>query len=131
MIKNIIYGVLILALIAYIAYSRGWIFANFKTISASESLQMIEQGAILLDVRTLAENKVEHIEDSILIPLHELEATISKLQAYKDKDIIVYCRSGNRSVSASRILASHGYRPYNMRGGIIEWNMSGYSVIKN
>ena len=49
-----------------------------------------------------------------------LDKELNKLTDDKNKRIIVYCRSGNRSIKASRILAKNGYTPLNVKGGIIQ-----------
>ncbi len=77
----------------------------------------------LLDVRTPAEYSVQAIEGSHLIPLQELGARLHELP--KDREIVVYCRVGNRSAYASAWLAQQGYSVKNLDGGIVLWNMSG------
>jgi len=83
----------------------------------------------LLDVRTEEEYNSGFIENSILIPVAELENRLSEIPS--DKPIIVYCRSGNRSSQAAAILLKNNYNPvYNMLGGINEWVKKGYPIIK-
>ena len=108
-------------LVIYFAYSKGWILANFETITAKQAYTLMEndQNVTLLDVRTVKEFKSGHLRNAKLIPLSELEKNLDKLQADKHKKIIVYCRSGNRSVSASRILEKNGFTPLNVKQGII------------
>ncbi len=74
----------------------------------------------LLDVRTPAENLAQAIAGSHLIPLQELAYRIDELP--KDKEIIVYCRVGNRSTYAALFLARQGYQVINLEGGIVAWN---------
>jgi rhodanese-related sulfurtransferase len=63
--------------------------------------------------------------------LHQLEQRLSEIAAYKNKDILVYCRSGNRSTVASEILISNGFKkPYNLHKGIIGWKNEGKTVVK-
>ena len=76
---------------------------------------------VLLDVRTPSEFASGHIANSLLIPVQELEQRIAELEPYRDKTIIAYCRSGNRSGVAAGILGNHGYAAVNMEGGIIQW----------
>ncbi|TZF82639.1 rhodanese-like domain-containing protein [Pedobacter sp. BS3] len=71
--------------------------------------QLIEQGAILLDVRSRAEFSAGHIKNAMNIPVDELSANLSKLND-KDKCIICCCASGMRSGTAKRILESKGYK---------------------
>jgi rhodanese-related sulfurtransferase len=78
---------------------------------------------IVLDVRTPAEfnSSTGHLAKAILIPVQELERRIDELQKYKQKSIIVYCRTGHRSTSGTEILLKHGYNARNMEGGITRW----------
>ena len=76
---------------------------------------------VLLDVRTTEEHISERIGNTPLIPVRELEQRIHELDSYKDQTIIVYCRSGNRSGTATTILRKHGFKAINMQGGIIKW----------
>lgn len=103
--------------------------ANFgyKNITPEEAMAMISasEDVILLDVRTRAEfdGELGHIEGAINIPVQELERRLGEIEKYRGRKIIVYCRSGNRSRRASRILVEHGFKNvYNMVGGILRWN---------
>lgn len=77
---------------------------------------------LLLDVRTSAERKSLSIKGSIHIPLHELASRSEDLNKHKNKEIICYCRSGNRSLSAAAKLKKLGFNVANMKGGITSWN---------
>ena len=71
-----------------------------------------------------------HLNNSILIPLGELEDRINEIAEYNNTEIIVHCRSGSRSASASEILESNGFsKIYNMLGGINAWIDAGYPTI--
>lgn len=118
---NILYWIAMVGLVVYFSYTKGWIFANFESITAKQAQELLQddQNVTLLDVRTVKEFKSGHLRNAKLIPLSELEKNLDKLQADKHKKIIVYCRSGNRSVSASRILEKNGFTPLNVKQGII------------
>lgn len=90
--------------------------AELKTrLSAGES-------PILLDVRQPEEHAEKNIPNSILIPLGELADRVDELEAYRNREIIVYCRSGNRSGQACMFLAASGFEnPINLRGGMLAW----------
>ena len=64
---------------------------------------------LLLDVRTQEEYNEGNIEGSLLIPVTELQSRIDEIAEYKDSTVLVYCRSGNRSVTASEILIENGF----------------------
>jgi len=78
---------------------------------------------VILDVRTPQELEGElgKIDGVINIPVQELESRIHELDQYKEKEIAVICRSGNRSGRAVRILQPLGFNAYNVLGGMIQW----------
>lgn len=86
-----------------------------KTTKEEISLdKIIEEGNyIILDVRSIHEYKEEHIENAINIPHDKID---SNIDLDKDKIILVYCRSGNRSQIASNKLQSLGYTTYDLGG---------------
>ena len=79
--------------------------------------ELIDKGALVVDVRTPQEFATGHYEGSVNIPLGELESKI-ELFGDKEKNIIVYCRSGNRSSMAKKILEKHGYKKVVDGGGL-------------
>ena len=128
---DLILGAGVIIFFLYFLYIKGYIFVNFEKISPKEAYEMIkiEKDVVLLDVRTREEYKTEgHVPSSILIPLDTLPNSVDKLKLYKDKKIIVYCRSGNRSIVASRILSNLGFKVYHLNGGILAWKEEGLPV---
>jgi len=95
---------------------------NYIDISVEKARELLEgnpEQIILLDVRTKGEYNAEYIPGAINIPLSDLENRIDELDS--SKAIIVYCQSGGRSRTASKILAQRGFIVYNMEGGINAW----------
>lgn len=101
-----------------------------NNISASEAQKKLaqKQKPFLLDVRQPEEFRSGHIPGAKLIPLGELRARMSELP--KNHQILVVCRSGSRSMSAARQLASAGFDATNMTGGMIAWSGAGFPVSK-
>jgi rhodanese-related sulfurtransferase len=94
----------------------------------AEILKTQKDSYIILDVRTKEEFDSGHLDSAVLIPVDELETRYGELS--KDKPIIVYCRSGNRSAKAAALLISKGFsQVYDMSGGINAWTGMGYPVI--
>ena len=93
--------------------------APITTIDWQKAFEMNKAGAILLDVRTPAEvAKGMASEAAVNVPLQELPQRLSEVP--KDKDLLVYCRSGKRSMAASKFLVENGYtRVFNVEGGIL------------
>jgi rhodanese-related sulfurtransferase len=81
---------------------------------------------ILLDVRTPEEFRDVRIPGAINIPLQSLENRLAELP--QNQTIVLYCRSGNRSADAARILAQAGYGSVYDMGGIIAWDAAGLPV---
>jgi rhodanese-related sulfurtransferase len=131
-ITNILYWVAMAALLFWFAYNKGWILANFDSIDAKTAITLLENddNVTLLDVRTIPEYKEGHLRDAKLIPLQTLSSKLSMLKEDKEKKIIVYCRSGSRSVSASRILEKNGFTPLNVKGGIIALMAAKAEIVK-
>lgn len=104
--------------------------AGYVDVSVQQGKEMIERGEVfILDVRTQEEYNESHIMGSTLIPVEELDSRLKELP--RDKKILVYCRTGHRSVTASDILVKNGFtQVYNMKGGITEWKNAGYEVVK-
>ena len=79
------------------------------------------QNYIFLDVRTEQENDGGHIPNSTHIPVGSLEERIGEIEKFKDKKIVVYCRSGNRSAKGTTILIKYGFEAVNLTGGMLQW----------
>jgi rhodanese-related sulfurtransferase len=100
-------------------------------IDAKQALSMTQQGALLLDVRQPEEYASIHAPNAQLIPLGELPSRMSEIAAYKDKPIVVICRSGRRSAKAVDLLREAGYSNVsNIAGGIQGWESDGLEVVR-
>ena len=80
-----------------------------KNVNCSEAMDLVDDGAILIDVRTLAEYNAEHLDGALNIPVDVIASQIEEKVTEKDTKIIVYCRSGNRSATAAQTLLDMGY----------------------
>jgi len=105
------------------AYMKNSGKVNKLRIDPSEAKKRldIEKGIILLDVRTREEYIENHIPKSTLIPLNVLAKEVSKKLLDKQATIFVYCRRGNRSRVAVKMLLKQGYSNVFDLGGIIHW----------
>ena len=77
--------------------------------AAKQAWPMIEQGVLLIDVRTENEFVAGHINGALNIPWEETGNLISAIGTDKQRPVVVYCRSGNRSGKAKAVLESKGY----------------------
>ena len=79
---------------------------------------------LLLDVRTDAERHSGAIRGSLHIPLASLRTRMKELEQYRKREIVCYCASGSRSVSAALLLRKRGFAAGNLSGGMGEWNFA-------
>ena len=95
---------------------------GFKNITPRDLREKSDKNEdfLLLDVRTPGEHAQQAIEGSYLLPVQELSFRAGELP--KDKEIVVYCRVGNRSAFAASYLSRLGYKVKNLDGGIVAWN---------
>lgn len=77
----------------------------------------------ILDVRTPSEAEIASLGADQLIPVDELPDRLDELDAEKDDEIVIHCRSGARSATATQLLLDHGYTDVkNLAGGILAWS---------
>lgn len=114
MSKNLWLWLALLALFGYVMWKRG------GDLSASDAHQLVKDGARLVDVRTPQEFSAGHIEGAVNIPLQELDTRMGEL-GNKDGQIVLYCRSGNRSAQAAQRLKGAGFSAVHNLGAMSRW----------
>ncbi|MCS7053415.1 MAG: rhodanese-like domain-containing protein [Ignavibacterium sp.] len=116
----------ILTLIIVYIIRKVYLFRTIKQYSPIELANKLKKdnSIILLDVRTPLERKQEYIKGSFHIPLYEIDKENKELLKFKDKEIVCYCRTGNRSLKAASKLRKLGFNSANLSGGIIRWNLA-------
>ena len=96
---------------------------EYIKITPEEAKSRIDSGdeIIILDVRTEDEYNSGHISNAILIPNETITDKMPDLLPDLDAEILIYCRSGNRSAQAAKKLIAIGYTKVYDFGGIIDW----------
>ena len=84
-----------------------------------------ERNVVFLDVRTDKERKQSSIKGSYHIPVTSLKDRQQELKKFKDAEIICFCQTGSRSLTAASKLKKMGFKASNLSGGMIRWNASG------
>ena len=95
----------------------------YVSITAEEAKKIMDSGeeCIILDVREQDEYDEGHIPGAVLLPYGKVGEKAEEMIEDKNKQILVYCRSGRRSKIAAEELAKLGYTDVKEFGGIIEW----------
>ena len=124
-------GLIVVAAVAAFAFLPGLLEPQAVTlpaeVSAAQAFQLREEGAFVLDVRTPAEWEEFHVPGATLIPLDELESRLDEIPV--DREVVVMCRSGNRSATGRDILRQAGFEQVtSMAGGIQQWGAAGYPL---
>jgi rhodanese-related sulfurtransferase len=118
-------AILLVLLAFYLGASDNQVYTKAElTVEQVYNKIKTDSTVFLLDVRTEAEfyGDLGHVPGSVLINLSELGARLEELRAYNDRDIVVICRSSNRSGYATRLLRKNGFNAFNMLGGMYAWN---------
>ncbi len=97
-------------------------------ISVATAFSKRTAGAFILDVRTPEEWAEYHIPEATLIPLDQLDTRLGEVP--RDREVVVVCRSGNRSKQGRDILIQAGFKQVtSMTGGLKEWQAAGYPTV--
>ncbi len=117
----------IIAAVLFFIIKKALLIRSIKHYSPVDASQKLRKGtnAVLLDVRTFKERKRESIKGSFHIPLPEINSKAAELKKFRDKEIICFCSTGSRSLSAASKLKKHGFTVANLKGGILQWNAVG------
>jgi rhodanese-related sulfurtransferase len=97
-----------------------------KTIDAEAAAKLMEDGALMVDVREVEEFEQARIPHSVNVPLSTFEA--SEIPSADGQPIVYFCRSGNRTTVHAARLAAKRDDAYVLGGGIIEWAEAGLPV---
>ena len=102
-----------------------------QEMAVDELKMRLERGddLMLLDIRSEAEVLQGVLPKSEHLPMHLIPLRANELP--RDKDVVLYCRSGARSFHACAFLMQQGFRNVvNLRGGIIDWARQGYEILQ-
>jgi rhodanese-related sulfurtransferase len=106
-------------------------FSNVREITPGEATRMLNhENAIMVDMRSDKEYREGHIVNAIHTPVDK-KGTSGKLEKYRDRSLIVYCRSGQQSAKLSGQLSKQGYTSvYNLKGGVLAWQQADLPLSK-
>lgn len=110
-------------LVILIALNEAVLAQDVPELTPEETWNYLgKEGYIFLDVREPYEYNEERIKGAINLPKGMVGSKIAEFFPQKDAQVfIVYCRSGRRSLEATKVLIELGYKAFNLKGGIIAW----------
>jgi rhodanese-related sulfurtransferase len=99
--------------------------------SLNERIAWADRSLVVLDVRTPEEFAAGHLPGAINIPHTEIGARVAELDGARDRDIVVYCRTGKRSAQALDVLEQSGFtRLFHLEGDYTRWSEEKRPVVK-
>ena len=105
---------------------------GIKEIDHIAAMQLINhKNALVLDVREQSEYDEGHVLNSKLIPLGKLKERLGELEKFRERPIIIVCRTENRSPAACALLGKQGFaQTYLLSGGIMAWQKANLPLAK-
>jgi rhodanese-related sulfurtransferase len=129
--RRLLYIALALSVVASVLFAPSLLpRGGYGDVTVQEARRLIEDkpDLVLLDVRTASEYEEGHIEGAVNIPVQELSVRFDELSP--EDELLIYCRTGNRSAQAVDILLDLGFtKIYHMDEGIKGWTEAGYPVV--
>ena len=124
-------GTTVLLMLAALAYEFSRARSSGESVGPLDAVRLLNQGALMLDVRTRAEFEGGHVIDARHVPQEEIARSGESLKKYQDKVVITCCESGMRSGAAARVLRAQGFsRVVNLRGGLQAWRGESLPLVK-
>ena len=102
-------------------------FTKLPSVDGATARDVVRGGAVLLDVREGSEWNAGHAPQAVHLPLGRINEASTKVKG--GRRVVVVCRSGNRSKSATKALIAMGFDAVNLSGGMIAWAQAGGQVV--
>jgi rhodanese-related sulfurtransferase len=117
--------------LAVLAYEASRLRSGGQSVGPMDAVRLLNQGALLLDVRSQAEFDSGHILDARHVPQDQLAGSAESLKKYQEKVVIACCESGMRSGAAARVLQAQGFtKVVNLKGGLQAWRAENLPLVK-
>lgn len=115
-------GGAVLAALAVAAYELRARVESFAALSAMQAVRLMNQGALVIDLRSKEQFDGGHIGEARNIPADALAAQLDSLKKWREKTVITYCDTGRDGAIAARALTRSGFtKVFNLEGGLNAW----------
>lgn len=115
-------GLAVAAVTAVLIYELRMRATQFAAVSSQEAIRLMNQGAVVLDLRDKAAHDAGRISGSRLLTADQLASAGESLKKLKNKTLVVYCDRGIRSAAAVRQLREQGFlQSFSLSGGVAGW----------
>ena len=121
----------IFAAVAVIFYEIRERIQEFAALSTMQVVRLINQGALVIDLRSKELYDAGHIGDARNVPMAGLESQAEALKKWRNKNVITYCDSGNTGASGARKLMKLGFtKVFSLHGGLNAWVKENLPLVK-
>jgi rhodanese-related sulfurtransferase len=104
---------------------------GFAAIGPQDAVRLMNQGALVLDVRGREPYAAGHIGEARHVPLKDLGGSADALKKYKEKPIVTYCDNGTEGGAAARELRKLGFlKAFTLRGGLAAWQQENLPLVR-
>jgi rhodanese-related sulfurtransferase len=108
--------------VAVLVYELRERIQSFASLSAMQAVRLMNQGALVLDLRGRESYEAGHIGDARNVPAADLPNQLESLKKWREKSVITYCDSGRDGAVAARTLQKQGFtKVFNLDGGLNAW----------
>jgi len=121
----------VVALIVVFIYESRVRSLAAASVSSQELIRLMNQGALVLDIRKPDEFAQGHVNGAKHLPSDQILNAADQFKRFKDKPVVVYCDSGSLAAAAVRNLAEQGFtKAFTLRGGFAGWRADNLPVAK-
>ena len=124
-------GAAVLALVVVLVYESRMQGASFASLSTQDLIRLMNQGALVLDIRKAEEYAQGHVNGAKNLASDQILTAGENFKRFKDKPVIVYCDTGSLAAAAVRQLNAQGFsKAFTLRGGFAGWRAENLPVAK-
>jgi rhodanese-related sulfurtransferase len=124
-------GAAVLALVVVVAFESRQRATAFAAVSSQELIRLMNQGALVLDIRKPEEFEAGHVKGAKQLASDKILTAGETFKRFKDKPVVVYCESGSLAAAAVRQLNAQGFtKAFTLRGGFAGWRAENLPVSK-
>jgi len=121
----------VVALVVLVTYESRIRAAALGSISSQDLIRLMNQGALVLDIRKPEEFAAGHVNGAKQLPSDQILTAGENFKRFKEKPVIVYCDSGSLAAAAVRQLNLQGFtKAFSLRGGFAGWRAENLPVTK-
>src|SRR3954468_5861129 len=124
-------GAVVIALLVVLTYESRMRATSFASISSQDLIRLMNQGALVLDIRKQDEYAQGHVNGAKPLASDQILTAGDNFKRFKDKPVVVYCDSGSLAAAAVRQLNAQGFtKAFTLRGGLAAWGADNLPVAK-